>query len=283
MTTKPDPATMTGDEILAEIRAALPAIREIPTSPSDPGWPGPVASNLASLNELVAELVGALADRGISDPEFADMVRRIFRDHSHRLGFEFRGEPFFGDGGDLLDRMVEEILAVSSPTGGTDYEEQKWKRAVRGIAARIFRAGMASGWDKHRAAGVPEPRRREPEPDEPERDPGEWAVRLFIPMPSEGTAENYARRLAADWRECPEVDVAVIPPSRVREALDTLAASNPFGVPDLDCRTCSGTGRVAGAPDVRCPDCPGDPDAGEYGGTLGEARYRAPADWRAEP
>src|SRR5215831_11002580 len=162
MTTKPDPATMTGDEILAEIRAALPAIREIPTSPSDPGWPGPVASNLASLNELVAELVGALADRGISDPEFADMVRRIFRDHSHRLGFEFRGEPFFGDGGDLLDRMVEEILAVSSPTGGTDYEEQKWKRAVRGIAARIFRAGMASGWDKHRAAPPAGDRARTP-------------------------------------------------------------------------------------------------------------------------
>jgi|SRR5215831_3072485 len=259
MTTKPDPATMTGDEILAEIRAALPAIREIPTSPSDPGWPGPVASNLASLNELVAELVGALADRGISDPEFADMVRRIFRDHSHRLGFEFRGEPFFGDGGDLLDRMVEEILAVSSPTGGTDYEEQKWKRAVRGIAARIFRAGMASGWDKHRAAPPAGDRARDL------ASQWEMSARAAAPERRDGEVSTEIRSAtAATFLAC------------ARELRAAFGPAEPFGVPDLDCRTCSGAGRipvdasVAGSPTRRCPDCPGDPD-GPAGLGPGEA------------
>jgi hypothetical protein len=45
-----------------------------------------------------------------------------------------------------------------------------------------------------------------------------------------------------------------------------LTPAEPFGVPDPDCRTCGGTGRVYVAPgsaevgiSTRCPDCPGDP------------------------
>jgi hypothetical protein len=49
-----------------------------------------VAANLASLNELVAEIVDEMTVRGIGDREFADLVTRTLREHTWSLGFEFR-------------------------------------------------------------------------------------------------------------------------------------------------------------------------------------------------
>lgn len=48
-----------------------------------------MAANLASLNEIVAELTAVVA----GDPDFAQLVRNTLRDHSHKLGFQFQGEP----------------------------------------------------------------------------------------------------------------------------------------------------------------------------------------------
>jgi hypothetical protein len=47
-----------------------------------------VAANLASLNEIIAELVTA----GCDDPGFAQMTRDLLRDHSWSLGFQFQGQ-----------------------------------------------------------------------------------------------------------------------------------------------------------------------------------------------
>ncbi|SRR6266487_1922198 len=60
-----------------------------------------VAANLASLNEVLAEVVQALADHGWSDPEFAGLARRQLRDHSRALGYQFQGESP-GDGQAVL-------------------------------------------------------------------------------------------------------------------------------------------------------------------------------------
>lgn len=50
-----------------------------------------VAANLASLNELCAEMITALAGHGVSDEGFADMTQTVLRDHTWALGFEFQG------------------------------------------------------------------------------------------------------------------------------------------------------------------------------------------------
>lgn len=52
----------------------------------------PVAANLASLNEIVAEMTQALVGLGVGDQGFADLVRGTLRDHTHALGFEFQGD-----------------------------------------------------------------------------------------------------------------------------------------------------------------------------------------------
>lgn len=52
-----------------------------------------LAANLASLNEIVAEMVTALAERGVSDGGYAAVARSVLRDHSHALGFDFQCEP----------------------------------------------------------------------------------------------------------------------------------------------------------------------------------------------
>jgi len=49
-------------------------------------------ANLASLNEIVAEMMNALRGLGVGDDEFAKLVHVTLRDASWRLGFEFRGE-----------------------------------------------------------------------------------------------------------------------------------------------------------------------------------------------
>ena len=47
-----------------------------------------IRKNLASLNEIMAEMVAAVSP----DPEFVTMVRGVLRDHNWELGFEFQGE-----------------------------------------------------------------------------------------------------------------------------------------------------------------------------------------------
>lgn len=49
-----------------------------------------IKANLASLNEIVAELAQRVA--GASDSEFVELVAGILKGHSFDLGFEFRGE-----------------------------------------------------------------------------------------------------------------------------------------------------------------------------------------------
>lgn len=52
-----------------------------------------VRANLSSLNDIITEVVQALADHGWSDPEFAGVVARQMRQHSHALGYEHQGVP----------------------------------------------------------------------------------------------------------------------------------------------------------------------------------------------
>lgn len=47
-----------------------------------------IAANLASLNEIIAELTAVVSD----DPEFAVLVRETLREHSHLIGFSFQGD-----------------------------------------------------------------------------------------------------------------------------------------------------------------------------------------------
>jgi hypothetical protein len=47
-----------------------------------------ITANLASLNEIIAEMTAKVS----GDPEFIAMVRRTLRDHSHALGFKFEGD-----------------------------------------------------------------------------------------------------------------------------------------------------------------------------------------------
>jgi hypothetical protein len=47
-----------------------------------------VAANLASLNEIIAEMTARVSD----DPEFTAMTRELLRGHSHALGFQFQGD-----------------------------------------------------------------------------------------------------------------------------------------------------------------------------------------------
>jgi hypothetical protein len=47
-----------------------------------------IAANLASLNEIMAELTAVVSD----DPRFSALVRETLRDHSHAIGFSFQGD-----------------------------------------------------------------------------------------------------------------------------------------------------------------------------------------------
>lgn len=49
---------------------------------------GAIAANLASLNEIIAEMTAVVSD----DPQFITIVREQLREHSHRLGFSFQGD-----------------------------------------------------------------------------------------------------------------------------------------------------------------------------------------------
>lgn len=47
-----------------------------------------ISANLASLNEIIAEMTAVVSD----DPAFITMVNGVLRDHSWSLGFEFHGQ-----------------------------------------------------------------------------------------------------------------------------------------------------------------------------------------------
>ena len=47
-----------------------------------------VSANLASLNEIIAEMTAVVS----KDPDFITIVRGVLRDHSWSLGFEFHGQ-----------------------------------------------------------------------------------------------------------------------------------------------------------------------------------------------
>jgi hypothetical protein len=67
-------------------RTSLAAARARRAQTGD--WRDAVKANLASLNEIIAELTAVVAE----DPEFAELVRTTLRNHSWSLGFEFQGE-----------------------------------------------------------------------------------------------------------------------------------------------------------------------------------------------
>ena len=47
-----------------------------------------IKANLASLNEIITEMVAVVG----KDTDFNEMVRKVLRDHSWALGFEFQGQ-----------------------------------------------------------------------------------------------------------------------------------------------------------------------------------------------
>jgi hypothetical protein len=52
-----------------------------------PPLPEDIAANLASLNEIIAEMTAKVSD----DPEFTRGVKELLGDHSAALGYEFQG------------------------------------------------------------------------------------------------------------------------------------------------------------------------------------------------
>jgi hypothetical protein len=53
---------------------------------------------------------------------------------------------------DHLQVLADELLALSMPGPAYGADRARWERNARGVIARIFRLGMASGWDKAVAA-----------------------------------------------------------------------------------------------------------------------------------
>jgi hypothetical protein len=74
----PVPPAATAPEIPDEAREAMQA--------------DPVGANLASLNEIITEMVARVSP----DPAFAAMVRDLLREHSWSLGYPFQGEHNYG-------------------------------------------------------------------------------------------------------------------------------------------------------------------------------------------
>lgn len=51
--------------------------------------PSPITRNLASINEMLAELLRGLSTGETPDPAWVDLSVRTLKEHSWRLGFEF--------------------------------------------------------------------------------------------------------------------------------------------------------------------------------------------------
>lgn len=69
-------------------------VREMRELVLDPGTRDPdvFAANLASLNEIIAEMAQAMAMGFRPDQEFVGLVREQLRDHSWSLGYAFNGQ-----------------------------------------------------------------------------------------------------------------------------------------------------------------------------------------------
>lgn len=64
------------------------------------------------------------------------------------------------EGRDHLDVLADELLRLCRPAPSYGSDRALWERSARGVIARIFRLGSASGWDKAvEAADGPEPAR----------------------------------------------------------------------------------------------------------------------------
>jgi hypothetical protein len=57
---------------------------------------------------------------------------------------------------DHLDVLAGELLALSAPSAAYGSDRARWERNAKGVAARIFRYGMAVGRDKAVAAAAPQ-------------------------------------------------------------------------------------------------------------------------------
>jgi hypothetical protein len=77
---------MLGPDAKREITAVRRLTGIVPGSPSQLET---ISANLASLNEIVMELVDHVSD----DPEFRTVVRDVLRQATWNLGFEFQGQP----------------------------------------------------------------------------------------------------------------------------------------------------------------------------------------------
>ncbi len=51
-----------------------------------------VLANLASLNEIIAQLALTISHGWTPDPEMTKLIISTLRDHTWRLGFEFEGQ-----------------------------------------------------------------------------------------------------------------------------------------------------------------------------------------------
>lgn len=96
--------------------------------------PQAVAANLASLNELIAEVVGKLGDLSMADPAFVRMATDVLRGHSLALGYQFQGERFTWD----APPAPEPPPAMSSREAGlwaarTLREHRPWHGRVGGL------------------------------------------------------------------------------------------------------------------------------------------------------
>lgn len=77
----------------------------------------------------------------------------------HRPG----SEPIVADEPDHLSVLADELLQLCLPAPSYGPDRARWERNVKGVIARIFRLGSASGWDKAVAAlEGPEPARISP-------------------------------------------------------------------------------------------------------------------------
>jgi hypothetical protein len=102
-----------------------------------------VKANLASLNEIVAELAQRVA--GASDSEFVELVLGILKGHSFDLGFEFQGER----GPSSYDPVIGEL-------GGRDFAAEnpdKCANCGEAVVPRDVGMGGRSSW-KHQNGGT---------------------------------------------------------------------------------------------------------------------------------
>lgn len=101
-----------------------------------------------------------------------DATRRDWRKQGYAVTAEFGGHPVLQPcvlctaereqaappaQPDHLEVLADELLALSMPGPSYGGDRARWERSAKGVITRIFRLGMASGWDKAVAAAGPVP------------------------------------------------------------------------------------------------------------------------------